>query len=594
MDLQESKQELGKKEILFPNGNRAQMVLAPAGTPASTVLKALEIQPPKALILLSGGAADLAEALKPRLFQLFSRGIARVAVDSGALIMDGGTQAGVMEIIGQGVADRGRKSPLLGITPAGKVTYPGGPAPGSIEDGAALDPNHSHFALADCTEWGAETDLMYELADSLGKRIPVVTVLVDGGPISKGEILRSVRRGWPILVVEGSGRLADEIARLHKEKPSFIADPITAEIMNEGNILLYSLEGSIEELERNLLHLLNIDKTLKLAWERFALYDENSKRQQAAFQMFQRLVLILGVSATLYALAQTQMKGNRLLPEEWWGFNVLHYAIIILPIMISILVAVINRFKAGNKWILLRSGAEAIKREIYRYRGRAEIYKNPQPPQNTPEAELARRMEDTSRRLMQTDVNLSALYPYSGPIPPQMYGAAAEDDGFSFLTPDRYLAVRLGDQLSYYRSKTKKLDKQLKLLHWLIYIFGGLGTLLAAAGLELWVALTTSLVGTFTTFLEYQQVENTLMKYNQAATDLANIETWWTSLTAEEKGDQKNIDQLVGLTEKILESELTGWVQQMENALAKLRAEQMKKDQTEPRITRPAQEPVKE
>ncbi len=74
---------------------------------------------------MSGGSADLEAALKPHLFQLFSRGIARVAVDSGALIIDGGTQAGVMEIIGQGVAERGRKSPLLGIAPAGKVTYPG-------------------------------------------------------------------------------------------------------------------------------------------------------------------------------------------------------------------------------------------------------------------------------------------------------------------------------------------------------------------------------------------------------------------------------------------------------------------------------------
>lgn len=40
--------------------------------------------------------------------QLFSRGIARAAVDAEALIMDGGTQAGVMAIMGQGVADRGR------------------------------------------------------------------------------------------------------------------------------------------------------------------------------------------------------------------------------------------------------------------------------------------------------------------------------------------------------------------------------------------------------------------------------------------------------------------------------------------------------
>ena len=589
MDLQETKQGLEKKAIAFPNGNRALMVAPPAGTSASAILKALDIEQPKALILLSGGAAGLEEALKPRLFQLFSRGLARVAADAGALIIDGGTQSGVMAMMGQGVADRGRKSPLLGIAPAGKVTYSGGPVPGGSKDSAPLDPNHSYFVLVDCNEWGGEIDMMYELADSLGKRIPVVTVLVNGGPISKGEVLRSVRRGWPIFVIQGSGRLADEIAKLHKEKPAFIEDSVIAEIMNEGNIILFPIDGSVEELKRKLSHQLNIDQMLKLAWERFALYDENSKRQQTSFQKLQRWVLILGVLATLFALTQTQFKKDGLLADNDWQNKVLHYAIVIMPIGISILMAAINRFRTGNKWILLRSSAEAIKREIYRYRGGAEIYNNPQPPQKAPEAELAQRIEDTSRRLMQTDVNLSALRPYTGPIPPKMYGAAEGDDGFSFLTPDRYLVVRLGDQLTYYSGKTTKLEKQLKRLHWLIYIIGGLGTFLAAAGFELWVALTTSVVGTFTTFLEYQQVENTLMKYNQAATDLANIQTWWIALSAEEKADQKNIDMLVGHTEKILESELTGWVQQMENALGKLRAEQMQKDQTKTQAKSPVQ-----
>ncbi len=54
MSPQESKEDLGVQEILFPNGNRAQMVQVPLGTPASTILRSLDIQPPKALILLSG------------------------------------------------------------------------------------------------------------------------------------------------------------------------------------------------------------------------------------------------------------------------------------------------------------------------------------------------------------------------------------------------------------------------------------------------------------------------------------------------------------------------------------------------------------
>jgi hypothetical protein len=107
-------------------------------------------------------------------------------------------------------------------------------------------------------------------------------------------------------------------------------------------------------------------------------------------------------------------------------------------------------------------------------------------------------------------------------------------------------------------------------LQWLIYIIGGLGTFLAAVGLQLWVALTTTLIGVLTTFLEYRQIENTLMKYNQAATNLDNIKAWWMALSPGEQQKPDNIDKLVGSTETILQSELTGWVQQMEGALAKI------------------------
>jgi hypothetical protein len=578
MDSQQNNERPVSKKITFPNGNCAQLVVPPAGTPPASILKALGIGQPKALIMVAGGAGGLDETPKPRLVQLCSWGIARAAVEMGAIIIDGGTQAGVMAMIGKGVADRGRKSVLLGFAPAGKVTYPGGPGEGSIADSAPLDPNHSHFVVVESEEWGGETETMYELAEELGKQVPVLTVLINGGEVAKSEVLRTVRHGWPIITIEGTGRLADEIADLSKKtkKSHFVDDPLLAEIVADGEIHLFHLDSPIEELERFIRQLLGLkkDPTLKMAWERFGLYDMNAMRQQTSFNRIVVWILCLGIVATLLALSQTQLETLGLLKPPSWDYSVLRYAIIAVPIVLSILMAVANRFRAGNKWILLRANAESIKREIYRYRTQAEIYGDQQKGGSSPETQLVHKVEAISRRLMRTDVNLSALRPYEGPIPPKMYGAAEEDDGFSQLSPERYITVRLGDQLNYYRLKTTKLERQLKRLQWLIYIFGGIGTLLAAVGWELWVALTTSLAGAFTTFLEYQQVENSLMKYNQAATDLANLQAWWTALSTEEKADGKSIDKLVSYTEKILEGELTGWVQRMEDALAELRAEQ--------------------
>ena len=108
------------QEIVFPNKNAAKLVTASRGTPMATLINSLGISPPKNLILVIGGADKLDEKLTSRLTQLFSRGIARAAADAEPLIVDGGTQAGVMQIMGQSIADRGHKSSLLGVAAAGE------------------------------------------------------------------------------------------------------------------------------------------------------------------------------------------------------------------------------------------------------------------------------------------------------------------------------------------------------------------------------------------------------------------------------------------------------------------------------------------
>ena len=197
--------------------------------------------------MLVGGAAGLDKSLKPHLVQLFSRGIAHAVADRNALIIDGGTQAGVMAMMGQGVADRGRNCILLGVVPAGKVTYPGGPTEGCIDDGAPLDPNHSHFVLVESSEWGGETATMYELAEELSKEIPVLTVLVNGGELAKHEVLQSVCHGWAIIVIEGTGRLADEIAIAVREKTVPPSEEI-ATIVRYDRIALFDIGEGPEDL----------------------------------------------------------------------------------------------------------------------------------------------------------------------------------------------------------------------------------------------------------------------------------------------------------------------------------------------------------
>jgi hypothetical protein len=578
-----------KQSIVFDNNNQAVVVIPSAKQNAGDISAALELPPYKAVILVLGGADNIDEKITPKLSQLFGRGIARAAIEAGALIIDGGTQAGVMAMIGEGVAGRGYKTPLIGLAPFNKVSYPGG----GVNAQTPLERNHSHFVLVEGNDWGSETATMFNLTNALttkkendinakaSSNIPVVAILGGGGTVTKMEVLNAVRKNISLIVIEGSGGFADEVAAAWHKKDNSPDDPVMAEIIADGEIYTYQLSNSVKSIERLIIRELGTDEVLMQAWETFSDYDYNAGRQQNKFNKLQKAILIVGIVGTTLVIVQ-QVAAPRnadtqnlktaaeLWKENYISWWLLYYILILIPIILTVLITAANRFKQGSKWLLLRAAAESIKREIYRYRVRAMYYSN------TPEQQLAQRVEDITRRAMRTEVNSSALKPYNKEkgFPPNMYASQGGDDGLSILTPDRYIQLRLVDQLNYFHRSSVKLERQLRLLYLGTFIIGGIGTFLAAIGQQVWIALTTSIAGAFGTYLGYRQTESTLTKYNQAATDLSNVKAWWNALSAEEQSNQQNIDSLVEHTEKVLQSELDGWIQQMQNSLAELRKEQ--------------------
>lgn len=570
-------QSMTPQQITFANKNSAKVIVPPPGTKAADIASALGLEPSETVILLLGGSTDLHQDLSAYLIQLFSRGIARGAADIEAAIIDSGRNSGITAMMGRGVADRGRRSPLIGVAPISKIIHPHASSVTPADSKEPLEPNHSHCVLVDGDEWGDETETMIHLAEHLAHGKTVVTIVVNGDETTKKQLLQAVRRYWPIIVIKDSGGVSDEIAKLWQTRPNFIPDPDLAEIIVDGNVHIFSLNGPISGFERLLDQLSSYHEgskmdTLELAWKRFAMYDANANRQQARFNNLQTSTLILGVIATLLVIIQEQLRVYGVPLDQqiaWW----LHFVILLLPITITFLIAINNRFSAGTKWIASRASAESIKKEIFRYRARAEIYSDRQTKKLSRDIKLTRKLDQISTKLMQTEVNTSAIRDYDGPIPPR-YGAAEDDDGLSFLPPDRYLSLRLQDQLTYYRRKTVELERRLYRLQWIIYLAGAAGTLLVALNFELWIALTTSVATTIATYLEYQKIEEKLMRYNQTATDLANVQSWWAALSPEEQANPDNIDKLAGQTETTIHAEHAAWIQDMQDAMAELRAEQ--------------------
>ncbi|XP_041858356.1 transient receptor potential cation channel subfamily M member 2 isoform X1 [Melanotaenia boesemani] len=203
-----------------------------------------KLSPPNLLISVTGGAKNF--YLKSRLKSMFHRGLIKVAQTTGAWIITGGTNTGVMKHVGQAVRDYALSSSMqskivaIGVATWGVIhnrdvmVNPKGCFPAHyVMDiqgqgrQSCLDNNHTHFLLVDDGthgHYGVEIELRSHLEKFIsGKRlgnkecsltIPVVCVVLDGGPGTLNTIYNAMLNGTPCVILEGSGRIADVIAQV--------------------------------------------------------------------------------------------------------------------------------------------------------------------------------------------------------------------------------------------------------------------------------------------------------------------------------------------------------------------------------------------
>ncbi|MBM2621368.1 hypothetical protein JIG36_38285 [Actinoplanes sp. LDG1-06] len=182
----------------------AAFVTDPGAVPAAVA--SLGLPAPRPVLVMVGGAGGLTgSALAP----VFTGLIAPAIRSLGAVAVDGGTDAGVMRLLGSARA-AGAPFPLVGVAALGTVTYPG--HTGTNPHAAPLDRHHSHFVLAPGNTWGDEVPYMGAVASTLAGGCPSVTVLANGGDIALLDAEHSLAQRRPVLVLAGTGRSADKIA----------------------------------------------------------------------------------------------------------------------------------------------------------------------------------------------------------------------------------------------------------------------------------------------------------------------------------------------------------------------------------------------
>jgi hypothetical protein len=165
-------------------------------------LTELGIPHPKRVIVLVGGAGGVGfwDAFPMR---KAIRIIARLAAETHSVVVDGGTQAGIMKEIGKQRKQNNFSFPLVGVVFDSLLM--------EREPHSVLDPNHTHFFLTPGEDWGDESAWISKIATAIAGDQKSITILVNGGNISKTDVQHSLLENRTAVVMRGTGRMANEI-----------------------------------------------------------------------------------------------------------------------------------------------------------------------------------------------------------------------------------------------------------------------------------------------------------------------------------------------------------------------------------------------
>lgn len=210
----------------------------------------LGFEAPLPAVVVVGGAAGL-ENSQAKALESLAVGIVEAAAACGAVIVDGGTDAGIMRLVGLARARTGASLPLVGVVVRALAGLPGRPLEGEM---APLEPRHTHFVLVPGATWGEEALWLSRVAGVLSVGQPSVTVLVNGGEIAWKDVAFSVRAGRRVLTVAGTGRTADALARAESGEKG---DARAAELVESGFVEAVGPDPLVSAMvERRIVHIL--------------------------------------------------------------------------------------------------------------------------------------------------------------------------------------------------------------------------------------------------------------------------------------------------------------------------------------------------
>lgn len=548
------------------------------------VLAALDVPEQRPVLVLAGWAGtDLAEETRDALDLLLRAVVVPLCHEEGAVVVSGGTDAGVMAALGQAVSETEDAPVLVGVAPDAKLLGFGADA----GDRQAARPEPAHRIIRTAGEcWGDEGPVLVRVAERIAGGGRVVVLAAGGGVGTAREVVLASRRGWPVLLLTGHGGTSDALAtalglptrphlgagadRRGKDvrsadvglalggRPDREAEDVL-EADRAGLHAAADLEAR-DMVRRALRWRLSDQEVLREAWARFEAADIAAVRRKKPTTLLAGCVVALAALTVVSALMVGRLGAQDGAPTA--AGDLLKGLVTGLPLVAGLLLALIERRARSGTWIEMRGAAEALVREIYRDRSRPS---EPSAPGYS-DSVLADALHEVDRRTNGRLLLASPNPARAGTWPPPHLWARVPgcDCLLGRLTPTVYDRARVVDQLEHYERAARDFDRRATRLAAAIFVAASVAAFLLALSwrepeLTFYAAVPASVAAALVSWREYRQRDARIDAMLTTCVSVREARGRWLSCVAPARDTQEALTTYVNEAEDAFAAEGTDW-----------------------------------
>jgi|GEM_PF-4232312 len=154
-----------------------------------------------------GDAGGMTPSAAERTLAFVQACVIPAVLATGAVVVTGGTDAGVMAIVGHARWQARADFALIGVAPAGCVDLDLPPRPAM----AAPEPHHTDLVLIPGDRFGDECAPLMSLAGQLAGDHRVVVLVIGGGAVTCKDVEAALAEGHTIAALSQSGGVASSL-----------------------------------------------------------------------------------------------------------------------------------------------------------------------------------------------------------------------------------------------------------------------------------------------------------------------------------------------------------------------------------------------